>query len=782
MARRNLEVVVTVRDAASQPLDKINKKVRDTGKAAKDANIDFTQFNKTLFTTAAFVATFVKGFNALKTSLDSGAELDRLSNQYERVLGPKGKLFQALDSVTTTTIDKTLAMQEGLKLANLGIVKDQEQLAEILGKAGTAAKMAGMDSGEGVKRFSDFLASGAVGQLEFLGLIARTNPALQAQMAILSKAGGVMGGVISTQAKLALGMNLLNAATKGQLNQTRDLVDIMALARTNFAYMRGELGRFLGTALGPVIEKLSLFMFQIASTIDNIRRNSKELVFLAKAMIMVTGAVIGLTGALGTLRLMVRLLSFAGIGIPGLTFALTALTGAFLGITQPVDGIMKKLELFGGFVKGVWELITNLDPETGLSKMSKGTYNMLKKAGILDFAMMVARLGAALVRVGKDIYESVAYSFNLLDKVVGGFFRGIFTFLGKFTKDWTTWWTSDAISGVEKFARATMVIMGALGAFLVGKGIFKIFSGLLSKIPIIGKLFGGGGGKGSGPNGSSNDPIYVKSADGFLGKMGGGLIDGVLGKGIGSILDRIIARGGLLGAIANLPRLLTSIMGALGNTLMAFIGVLGTKLMALAPLMGQALGVVGAGVIGYAIGTYINDALDKYTQGKTDEGYEGSIVERGLFKLSNLTGIGPGRQLAEQLKKQKEFDAKSNSQLVNELRAKQGKPPLTPEEAAKIDNKGAGKVSPVTVPYNAADEVTKLDSLGGSLKELSGAQQAQRQAAIEGALASGSANGAQLTADEMTQIMNPSVQYLKQISDNTSTRESIPATPMSRRP
>lgn len=779
MARRNLEVVVTVRDAASAPLDKINKKVKGTGDAANQANLDFTKFNKTLFTTAAFVGTFVKGFNALRASLDQGAELDRLSNQYERVLGPKGKLFQALDSVTTTTIDKTLALQEGLKLANLGIVKDQEQLAEVLGKAGTAAKMAGMDSGEGVKRFSDFLASGSVGQLEFLGLIARTNPALQAQMAILSKAGGVMGGVISTQAKLALGMNLLNLATKGQLHQTRDLVDIMALARTNFAYLRGEAGRFLGTALGPLIEKFSMFMFQMANTLDNMRKSSKELVFLAKAIVVTTGAIVGLTGALGTLRLLLRLLSFAGIGLPGLTTAVLALSGAFLGITQPVDGIIKKLELFGGFVKGVWELISNLDPETGLSKMSKSTHDMLKKAGILDFAEMVARVGAALIRVGKDIYDAVAGSFHLLDKVIGGFFNSIFTFFGTFTKDWTTWWTSDAISGVEKFARATMVIMGALGAFLVGKGIFKMFSGMLSKIPIIGKLFGGGGGKGSGPSGTPNDPIYTAPAVGGLGGLGGG----VLGNAAGKLKDWVIKAGKNLALnlsvlVMNLAGSLTGLISKLAEPLI----MAGRAMMtSIGPMIGPALAVAASAALGYAVGKGIDFLLNNYTQGKTDEGFEGNVVERMMFKLSNMTGAGPGAQLAEQLKRQKDFDSKSDADMVNEMRAKQGKPPLTPEQVAQMNNKGAGKVSPVTVPNSSDDEVSKIDNLGGTLKDLSGAQQAQQQAAIEGALSNNSESGSQITADEMYNIMNPANAYLKQISENTAKKEQNMSVPNSRR-
>lgn len=748
MARRNLEVVVTIRDAASQGLDKVKNKVKDTGKAANDASLDFQKFNKTLFTTTAFIATFVKGFTTLTNSLDQGAQLDRLSNQYERVLGPKGKMFEAIDSLTTTTIDKMTVLQEGIKLANLGIVRDSGQIAQIFARAGTAAKMAGIDSGEGVKRFTDFMASGSVNQLEFLGLISRTNPALQAQMAVLHKAGGIMGGVISTQARLALGTNLLNAATDGQLKAQKDLVDVMSLAKNNFAYLRGEAGRLLGKALTPLIEKFSEFMLNVATTIDYIRAHSKELVFLTKAAVATTGAVVGLTGALGSLRLMVKLLSFAGIGLPGLLTTITLLGAAFIGLTQPVDGIMKKFELFGGFVKGIWELITNLDPETGLSKMSKGTYNMLKNAGLLDFAMMIARVGSTTIRVAKDIYKVVVSSFDYIDNLIGGFFNNLFTYMGTFTKNWTTWWTSDAISGIEKFARAAMVIVGGLVAFLAAKKIFSFGSGLFSKIPIISSLMGGGKGKGGGPSGTAGDPIYVVSTGG----LGGVAKDAIMGTTIG--------------------KLITSYAGMFWNTITAVfkqgLAIMLTTLSSAIAMAGPAIAVAAAGAIGYAAGKGINALLDKYTQGKTSEGFEGSITERALFKMSNWTGIGPGKDFTKNQQKFDSFISKSDVDLVNEQRAKQGKAPLTPEQEAKL--RSNNKVSPVTIPNRSEGDNTldKIDAVGATMSGLQGAALEQQRSVIEGALGTGSAGGKIITSDEMFDIMNPSVGYLKQIAENTS--------------
>lgn len=51
------------------------------------------------------------------------------------------------------------------------------------------------------------------------------------------------------------------------------------------------------------------------------------------------------------------------------------------------------------------------------------------------------------------------------------------------------------------------------------------------------------------------------------------------------------------------------------------------------------VGMVGAAAAGgVAIGGVINDVIDKNTQGKTDEGFEGSAVERLIFKIDKMMG------------------------------------------------------------------------------------------------------------------------------------------------
>lgn len=650
--RRNIEVVVKVKDAASAGLDKVKNKVRDTGKAASDASVDFTRFNKTLFTTAAFIGTFAKLVTSLKESLDVGADLDRLSNQYERVLGPKGKLFESLHSLTTTSISRFEAMRAGLQLSSLGIADSGEEVATIIAKAGTAAKLAGLDSAEGVDRFTKFLKTGSIENLEFLNLLTRTNPALQAQLTILNKTGGIMGGVLSTQQKLRIGMQVLDAAVAGNMNQVRDLKDVMISLSDAMDWNRKNIGRFIGTALAPLIDSFSSFLYKVGDAVDKIRKSDKTLLFLTKTIIVTTGAVLGLVSALGTLSLLTKLLGFAGIGLPGLLTGLVMVTLGFRGLTSSVDSIMDRLRLLGGFIQGIWQLMTSLDPSTGFAKMDKSLYDMLRKNGLLTLAQNIARIGSVIKTVVEDSVNAITFIGKTIDDIFGGAFRSVVKMLDVFKNAWSNWWINDSISPIQKFGRAAITILTGIFAFIAGKKLFGLFQGLLSKVPIIGKFFGSGGGKNGGPKGTPDDPIYTKSANG--------------------VKDLLDASGSL--ATANIG-LLKNIGG----------------------MLKAGVGVAGAGALGYAIGTGINDAINKN------------------FASTNKYG-----------------------QTYNPIEKLFGKLLMSKEQYEDTYGTSTNGVKTTTmVPSMPQSEVQVVDALGDQLKALEGDKRKKFRENIESALASG---------------------------------------------
>lgn len=532
MARTNIDIIVTVRDGASAPLAGVQNKLKQTGQAVRDVKTDLTQFGKTLFTVSAFIGTFTKALSLMLSSMESGGELERISNQYERVLGPKGTLFSAINAMTTTAITRMDALKGALELKNLGIAGNSEQIAGILAKAGTAAKMMGKDAADGINEYIGFLKDGSVSHLEALGLTKRTNAALQSQLAILNKMGGVQGTMISTQAKLAIGMKLLNERVAGSLKMATDLKDINVFLKDSFVNLRSSVGQLIGRALGPLMAKLAPLIFKLVDTLEHIAKNEKHIVFLTRTIILATSAIAGLVATLGTLQLIVKLLGFAGFGLPGLITGVLVLTTSFLGLTKGADGVIGKLKVLGAIFQGIYELVTNLDPETGMSKISKSTKDLLEKHGLLGFVQTIGRIVSIIKRVVQDIGQALSIVGKIIDDTFGGIFSIFINQFSEFTKGWTTWWTTDALSPIGKLARSATAILSGLFAVVGIKLLGNLAGKAMSKVPIIGGAFSG-----KTPKGTATDPIYTASVTKIVGGMGGGLIN----WGINLLKDAVIS-------------------------------------------------------------------------------------------------------------------------------------------------------------------------------------------------------------------------------------------------
>lgn len=738
MARRNLEVVVTVRDAASKPLDEVEKRIKRTGQAADAANLHFTKFNRTLFTTAAFVGTFVKTFSNLSNSITQGAELDRVETQFERVLGPKGTLLSNIRQLTDTAVDRMEAMRAGIQMANLGIATNSQDVAKIVAMSGAAARKAGLDSSEGIKRVTNFLKNGSISELEFLNVIKRTNPALQAQMAILNKAGGAMGQVISTQARLSMGMSALRSATAGSMMGFRDLADQVVAVKDATTNFTRTVGRFLGAALGPLIDKVTVLLDSFADTLDNIRKNEKNLVFLAKALLVVTGGVLGLAGAMGTLRLAAMALGSLGLGLPKLLTIILGLGGAFLGVTSTVDTFMDKLKLFGAFIKGIYQMVTSLDTETGIAKIDKDIKELLERNGIFTLAQNISRAVSVIKTVVKDGIDAFKWFARSVDNLFGGITKGFIDSLDKFRDPWNNFWVNDSLGPIQKVTRALVVLGGTFATLFVGKKLLGGLVGLLGKIPGLGGIFGGSGGK--GPKGTPNDPLWVVQA----GLAAGNMLSKLPGmEKLGGII-----RNGTRGLQTKLGGLLVGLSMKFDLLKGAIFGGFRTALTALGPLVAPAIGLAVAAAIGAAIGGIMNIGLDKFTQGKTSEGFQGNVLERLMFKA-----FGSDKDKANTAQVQ-DFQNKSDLELVNEFRAKQGKPPLD-----KLNN-NAG----INIPSMPNTEIDKLDALGEQLKTVDASKRQAMQASVEQALSATSEGGSTIAPDEWMMLMTMALDRSKNLN------------------
>jgi hypothetical protein len=431
-------------------------------------------------------------------------------------------------------------------------------------------------------------------------------------------------------------------------------------------------------------------------------------------------------------------------------------------------------------ITGVWQIVSRFDESTGLTSLDKSIAELFVKFGLLE-----KRVDAT----GKVFYDGFILQIGRGLIVARAFFQGF----RKGAKDAFTYITSQIKSitvAINKFlglksgpwANSWITSFKSFGEF-AGKYILPLIGGLVALKGIkgmVGGLFGGGG---KGPKGTMTDPIYTVSAAGALGGAGKllGKIPGVsrLGNLLSNFMNRFILSSKILGEIftnpagkmAGIRTLIFNAMKAGGRFLLNMVklgagfiftalkmggGLLLRGLGALAPLLGPALAVAAAGAVGVAIGKVIepivNRLLNKFTTDTTDEGFEGNIVERGMFKLDKYTGLlgGHAQKFVQNQKKIDELNEQDRQR-----RLKEGTSPVIDLEAERKKREGVssslnkGKKSQVTMPRVYKDELAKVDEMAMDIMGMKGEEQMQAKEAMQAALSESSEGGAAITEKEM---------------------------------
>lgn len=542
MANRVLSIIAKVRDAASQPLNQIQNSLKKTGAAAKQTSVNFTEFNRVMFTTGAFVGFFTKSFSKFGDALLQGAQLDRLQTQFERIMGPKGDLFKSIAGFTDNSIDKVEALRSAIAMKTLGIASSTAQTAELIARAGTAAKLAGIDSGEGIKKFTQFLKDGSIANLEFLNLIKSNDPALKLQMSMIGKYGGVLGGALTAQMKYNMGLRLLRAATQNALKGQRDLYDVVYDVKQSFSLLKSEVGIFIGTAISSLLDKITKAVDRFSAWLETVRHTKKEILFLAKSFILATSALAGFMATVGTLRLLAIGLKAVGISTMPIIFGFTTLVGLFTSLTAkvkqgatPIERFTEKLRVFAAVLKGVFQLVSSYLTEQdnfakGIGKMDRELFELLNNNGLFKFVHKVAQVTAVISKFVIETFKQLRDWAIALDEQLGALGNKFLGFFGANQKIDVDLDATGNVIDEPKIKRISdiwvnsnqkvykLLVKGAAGLAVAFAGfkLLGIGKGILSKIPIIGKFFAPKTGK---PTGSKNDPLYVKNADRLQGAL-----------------------------------------------------------------------------------------------------------------------------------------------------------------------------------------------------------------------------------------------------------------------
>jgi len=607
MASRSLTVIAQVKDAASAPLKRIADSFDNTNKSIQKSSVNISEFNKAMFATSAFIGLFSKAMGGVVSALTEASQYDRISEQFERVMGPKGDLFKAIDGMTSSSIDRIEAMKSGIALGTLGMVGSTQELAELMARAGTAAKRSGMDSGEGIKHLTDFMKTGEVTNLAFLNVLSAINPELQTQMAILHKAGGVMGGVIGTQARLNMGMAVFKAATQGMKGDARDLMDVVADVKQGFTFLTNTVSTFLGKALTPVLEKIKSLMYGMGDLVERLRKSDPYIVKTARNIILVVTALTAFVAVVGTASLAMK--AFAALGIPGLPLLVLGLFGlaaSFTDVGASAKGFIDFFKNVGAVLLGTFQLVSSFIGDAdnfskGIGKMDSELHTFLQKQGLLELTKNIARVSAVIITFVKDVGNELIEWF----KGAAKFISPVTTSLANLFEvsdpsEWSRKW-------IESGSNVRDTLVGLAAGAITAFAAFRTLSmarGLVAKIPFVGNMVGKGFGAlasvmaGTGAAGAAG-----AGAAGAAGAAAG-TGEAAVALGVGSILSNILSKY-LMAPLVGVAALL----GETALLILSFPVVIGAAFTAAFAGIGVATGAIINSLIGPLFNKIIIDLI-----------------------------------------------------------------------------------------------------------------------------------------------------------------------------
>lgn len=438
-------------------------------RGVKQAEFDFTAFNRTLFTTMAFVGTFTKLFGALGNRLEEGANLERLQNQFSRVFGTSGTIGSEISKFTTTSVDEMVAMQEALNMGNAGIVQNQTQAAEIIAKAATASKMANIDTATGIHEVTEALKSGSLANLEHLNIIKTNDPALKQRMHLLEKYSGIMSPAVIAQEKYNIILQALTRHTKDEMFAARDLSDVITIVGSKFKILSGTVGSFLGKAVAPLVIKLGMLVDKFSVFLEQAKQN-KTLVEFTKNLMVVGSTITAIVAVLGTLRLGMML--FGGVGLGGFGGLLAVVGGISLALSnmqEPIEALTQIATTVGAVFSGIFQMVSSffLDSENynnRVMKMKKSTADFLSsvKIGNTDLRTIVENISRGTIVVVKFLMDMGEKIEKVITNISNSpFFKAISDkFLGE-AGAWSKIWLDETNTVRDGMVEAAAIIAAA---------------------------------------------------------------------------------------------------------------------------------------------------------------------------------------------------------------------------------------------------------------------------------------------------------------------------------
>lgn len=641
MAKVTLQIIAQVLNQATGPLRSVNQSLKETSATAKKAEFSFNDLNRTLFYTKSYFSMMGRAFRDFRVDLSQSANLQRIETSFHSVFGPNSDILKSVSDFSSIAIDRTEAMKNAIALGTLGFAKTSSQAAEILVGAAEGASQAGVDTTSAMDKIVQSLKDGSLSSLEFLNQLKSNDAGLKLTLSNLNKYSGALGSAVTAQFKQNLIMKTVIELARVARYHQEDLVDTLQHLDNALSHLKQTIGVFIGKAFGPMLKYVKDGATYLTEFFKENSKNSGGLINLAKNLGIATLALGGFYTALNTVFLIQKLLSTAAVGFPFLKMGVLGLATAFLLTTNNTEGVINKLKLFGDVIEGVVQLVSTLDPSTGISKINVELKKTLEENGVFKLVQNIARGISFMTAVVK---ETINVFQDWSNKAMG-FINPVIDLIGKLFGMDSGPWSKNLVNGTSN---VTKTLGKLLAGYIAFKALKPIIWGPLKSLLGIGAKTGGTGVLGGAPMGSPHNPMYVIVVGGGV---GGGLLGGLPPrefpmpeKGEEAAAKTIFGKLAIAvsGIISSLRNVFLTLARGIGPAFLAGLAgyEAGSKLMEVTKgtKFGGALEATGAGIADSI--AYIADKMGMTIPGSVqDERREAEARKKEVSPPTFLQGV-----------------------------------------------------------------------------------------------------------------------------------------------
>lgn len=438
------------------------------GRQAKNASTQVLTFSKALGRGMATLYLYQRAWNTFGSQFEEGLSLARASDQFQRNVGNVNKMLPELRSATRGVVaDFDLlkvagrAFQQGLK---------PQQMASTFKMGTIAAQKLGLEATDAINTITNAITRQDEGALNSLGIITNVNQAYKTQAALIAKNGGVMSQAMSIQLRQSLILSELRKRFGGVNQVQEDGLLVLERFRASWKNFRAALGQTIGIAVIPLTKALTGVLEVITGLLNKMNDTGafRTFIKLAGTLSLIWGAskfitgartLMGLFGMFGGSKagkgfgLVSKAIGFmtSSLGrftkmynnfVVGLAFRSTILARALAFIPGWGAALAGVIALFGPFTtlitkawtaaKVFFQLLTNFDPDTGMSKVLKkdadelgSLYNLIENVAkySLDIMAVLKGLGQGMSEVIAPIASGFSWAVDKVEDFVGWLFQ-----------------------------------------------------------------------------------------------------------------------------------------------------------------------------------------------------------------------------------------------------------------------------------------------------------------------------------------------------------------------